>query len=60
MYQFPPLSHDELAKGLVLQTIITTALPTIAADFNASEGDYTWVGSSYLLAAAGKCHHIGR
>lgn len=31
-------------------TIITTALPTIAGHFKASESDYTWVGSSYLLA----------
>ena len=34
------------------QTIITTAVPTIAADFHASQADYTWVGSSYLLASA--------
>ncbi|KAL8872453.1 MAG: hypothetical protein Q9174_001923 [Haloplaca sp. 1 TL-2023] len=33
-------------------TIITTAVPTIAVRFNASEADYTWIGSSYLLAAA--------
>ncbi|KAL8806666.1 MAG: hypothetical protein Q9182_001194 [Xanthomendoza sp. 2 TL-2023] len=33
-------------------TIITTAVPTIASRFNASEADYTWIGSSYLLAAA--------
>ncbi|KAL8814549.1 MAG: hypothetical protein Q9223_006241, partial [Gallowayella weberi] len=34
------------------QTIITTAVPTIASRFKASEADYTWIGSSYLLAAA--------
>ncbi|KAL8832896.1 MAG: hypothetical protein Q9170_004676 [Blastenia crenularia] len=33
-------------------TIITTAIPTIATRFHASEADYTWVGSAYLLAAA--------
>ncbi|KAI4287010.1 MAG: hypothetical protein L6R35_003739, partial [Caloplaca aegaea] len=33
-------------------TIITTALPTIASRFNASQADYTWIGSAYLLAAA--------
>ena len=33
-------------------TIITTALPTIADHFHASQADYTWVGSSYLLASA--------
>ncbi|MCJ1271994.1 hypothetical protein MMC22_011900 [Lobaria immixta] len=33
-------------------TIITTAAPTITAHYNASQADYTWIGSSYLLAAA--------
>ena len=33
-------------------TIITTALPTIAAHFHASTSGYTWVGSAYLLANA--------
>jgi hypothetical protein len=33
-------------------TIISTALPTIAADFNASESGYSWIASSYLLANA--------
>ncbi|EXJ88250.1 hypothetical protein A1O1_05180 [Capronia coronata CBS 617.96] len=33
-------------------TIITTALPTIAAHFQASSAGYTWVGSAYLLANA--------
>ncbi|KAL8899695.1 MAG: hypothetical protein Q9207_006064 [Kuettlingeria erythrocarpa] len=33
-------------------TIITTAVPTIATRFHASAADYTWIGSSYLLAAA--------
>lgn len=33
-------------------TIVTTALPTIAADFQVSNADYTWVGSAYLLGAA--------
>lgn len=39
-------------KLTVSQTIITTAVPTIATRFNASEADYTWIGSAYLLAAA--------
>lgn len=34
------------------QTIITTALPTVVQYFHASEADYTWIGSAYLLAAA--------
>ncbi|KAF2669157.1 MFS general substrate transporter [Microthyrium microscopicum] len=29
--------------------IITTALPSIAADFNISDSGYAWVGSAYLL-----------
>lgn len=27
-------------------------MPTISADFNASAAEYTWIASSYLLAAA--------
>lgn len=34
------------------QTIVTTALPTIARDLKASQADYTWIGSAYLLAGA--------
>jgi hypothetical protein len=30
-------------------TIVTTALPTISAEFNSASG-YTWVGSAYLIA----------
>lgn len=33
-------------------TIISTALPTIAAEFAASESGYSWIASSYLLANA--------
>ncbi|EEP82761.1 predicted protein [Uncinocarpus reesii 1704] len=33
-------------------TIISTALPTIAAQFRANETSYTWMASSYLLANA--------
>ena len=33
-------------------TIISTALPTIASDFHASESGYSWIASSYLLANA--------
>ncbi|KAI1912319.1 hypothetical protein LOZ61_003324 [Ophidiomyces ophidiicola] len=33
-------------------TIISTALPTIAAKFHANETSYTWMASSYLLANA--------
>ncbi|MCJ1310929.1 hypothetical protein MMC25_004597 [Agyrium rufum] len=33
-------------------TIITTALPTISAHYHASQADYQWIGSAYLLAAA--------
>lgn len=34
------------------QTIISTALPTIAASFHASESGFSWIASSYLLANA--------
>ncbi|KAJ5522820.1 Efflux pump dotC [Penicillium frequentans] len=37
------------------QTIIATAIPTIAAKFDSAAG-YTWIGGAYLLAnAAGSC-----
>lgn len=31
-------------------TILTTALPTIAASFHASDSGFAWIGSAYLLA----------
>lgn len=31
------------------QTVVATALPTIAADFGATPSQYAWVGTSYLL-----------
>lgn len=37
------------------QTIVSTAIPTIAAHFHSAAG-YTWIGGAYLLAnAAGAC-----
>jgi Na+/melibiose symporter-like transporter len=33
-------------------TIVSTALPTMAAQFHASESGYSWMASSYLLANA--------
>ena len=41
-------------------TIITTAVPTISAVYNASEADYTWIGSAYLLAAAASTPSWGK
>ena len=35
-----------------MQTIVTTAIPTITEEFHSSEADYTWIGSAFLLAAA--------
>ena len=35
---------------ILIRQIISTALPTIAADLNASPSQYSWVGTSYLLA----------
>ena len=40
------------ANCLTLQTIISTALPTIATDFHATESGFSWIASSYLLANA--------
>lgn len=34
------------------QTIISTALPTMAADFHASESGYSWMASSFSLTNA--------
>ncbi|ORY34911.1 major facilitator superfamily domain-containing protein [Naematelia encephala] len=44
------------AIGLVLflaaldQTIVATALPTIAKELNATPSEYSWVGTAYMLA----------
>ncbi|WRT66093.1 uncharacterized protein IL334_003046 [Kwoniella shivajii] len=32
------------------QSIVSTALPTIAADFNTSPSEYSWISTSYLLS----------
>ncbi|OTA98507.1 hypothetical protein M426DRAFT_258533 [Hypoxylon sp. CI-4A] len=34
------------------QTIVATAVPTIAKSFQASQLDYAWIGTAYLLPAA--------
>ncbi|RAO72222.1 uncharacterized protein BHQ10_008234 [Talaromyces amestolkiae] len=34
------------------QTIVSTALPVMAAHFHATQGGYSWMASSYLLANA--------
>ncbi|WYZ42547.1 hypothetical protein EsH8_VI_000246 [Colletotrichum jinshuiense] len=34
------------------QTIVSTAVPTISKSFNASESEYAWIGTAYLLPAA--------
>ena len=31
------------------QTIVSTILPTIASEFNATQFEYTWVGVAYML-----------
>ncbi len=43
-----------------MQTIVTTAIPTITDHFHSSEGDYTWIGSAYLLAAAASTPSWGK
>ncbi|CAO1617856.1 unnamed protein product [Sympodiomycopsis kandeliae] len=42
------------------QTIVSTALPTIAADLDASASSYSWVASAYLLAATAVIPLYGR
>jgi MFS family permease len=42
-----------------LQTITTTALPTISSYFNSCTG-YTWIGSAYLLATAASMPSWGK
>ncbi|WVR07306.1 hypothetical protein IAU60_004347 [Kwoniella sp. DSM 27419] len=32
------------------QSIISTALPTIASEFNTTPSEYSWIGTSYLLS----------
>lgn len=51
-YQFIPTPCFILFLTSILQTIISTALPTIAAQFGASQSGFSWIASSYLLANA--------
>lgn len=41
-------------------SIISTALPTIAEEFNASPSEYSWIVTSYLLAQTLMCPINGR
>ncbi|KAJ3576145.1 hypothetical protein NP233_g632 [Leucocoprinus birnbaumii] len=47
------IAHIGAALALFLATtdatIVSTSLPTIASDLNASQNQYTWVGVSYML-----------
>ncbi|UZJ56504.1 hypothetical protein CBS101457_005824 [Exobasidium rhododendri] len=42
------------------QTIVSTALPTIAADLKSGATGYSWVGSAYLLASTAVIPLYGR
>ena len=42
------------------QTIVSTALPTIAADIGATAAGYSWIGSAYLLTACAMIPLYGR
>lgn len=54
------------ALGLVLflaaldQTIVATALPTIAEDLNSSPSEYSWVGTAYMLSSTVQTPFNGR
>ncbi|OTA53946.1 hypothetical protein K449DRAFT_417154 [Hypoxylon sp. EC38] len=37
---------------LIINTIVATAVPTIAKSFQATELEYAWIGTAYLLPAA--------
>ncbi|KMU80223.1 hypothetical protein CISG_08329 [Coccidioides immitis RMSCC 3703] len=56
--QLTPSQSEKMNRKRVIAimgalcTIISTALPTIAAQFDANETSYTWMASSYLLANA--------
>ncbi|KAF2423330.1 MFS general substrate transporter [Tothia fuscella] len=41
-------------------TLITTALPTISAQFNVTNAGYAWIGSSYLLTNAASVPFWGK
>lgn len=49
-----------VALSALDQTIVSTALPTIATDLNASAASYSWIASSYLLAATAVIPLYGR
>jgi MFS family permease len=34
------------------QSIVSTALPSIAGEFRISQDDYNWIGSAYMLGCA--------
>lgn len=38
-----------ICSNVLSQTIVSTILPTISSEFNASQLEYTWVGVSYML-----------
>ncbi|GAB1213743.1 hypothetical protein ATERTT37_002893 [Aspergillus terreus] len=47
-----PSQAQKLGKKKVFITIVSTALPTMAAHFHASESGYSWMASAYMLANA--------
>ncbi|KIJ45566.1 hypothetical protein M422DRAFT_59756 [Sphaerobolus stellatus SS14] len=54
-YAEPPGSFEYIVAALALflattdATIVSTSLPTIAADLKATANEYSWVGVSYML-----------
>lgn len=43
-----------------MKTIISTALPAIVSHFKASQGDYAFISSSYLLASSASTPLLGK
>ncbi|OWT39397.1 hypothetical protein C362_02992 [Cryptococcus neoformans Bt1] len=69
--EVPDLPKNNLALvmpalGLVIflaaldQTIVATALPTIAEDLNTSPSEYSWVGTAYMLSSTVQTPFNGR
>lgn len=46
------MNHADACSGILLQTIVATAIPKITNDFH-SLGDVSWYGSVFFVTCAG-------